>query len=131
MAVTARSERPISRCISSVRPPCLPLVASRGTRSAVALGIMAYSAVTQPRPCPLRNGGTFSSTDTVQMTFVAPISIRTDPSACLMKLRWMTIGRNSSERLPSMRIKEEFIARHYTCPVPTTQFASQRRSGVY
>jgi hypothetical protein len=41
---------------------------------------MAYSAVTQPSPCPFRNGGTFSSTEAVQMTLVRPNSTSTEPS---------------------------------------------------
>ena len=42
---------------------------------------MAYSAVTQPRPVPLRNGGTRSSIVAAARTRVRPISIRADPSA--------------------------------------------------
>ncbi len=40
-----------------MRPPCLPALASRRVRDAVARGSMPYSAVTQPRPCPLSQGG--------------------------------------------------------------------------
>src|SRR5438045_2997555 len=50
-------------------------------RAFVARGIMPYSAVTQPFPVLRRNGGTRSSTLAVQMTFVRPASIKTDPSA--------------------------------------------------
>ena len=56
-STTARSERPISRWISWVRPDCLPLAASRLPRVWVARGSMPYSAVTQPWPLPRRNGG--------------------------------------------------------------------------
>ena len=48
--MTARSERPIRRLISWVRPPMRPLTDSRSERVLVAPGSMAYSAVTQPRP---------------------------------------------------------------------------------
>jgi len=47
----------------------------------VALGSIAYSAVTQPVPLLRKNGGTLSSTVAVQMTFVFPISINAEPSA--------------------------------------------------
>ena len=69
--VTERSERPISRWISCVRPPTLPLRASRCVRVVVARGSMPYSAVTQPLPVLRRNGGTRSSTLAVQMTACA------------------------------------------------------------
>ena len=51
-----------------VRPPTLPLDASRVERVVVARGSMPYSAVTQPLPVPRRNGGTRSSTLAVQIT---------------------------------------------------------------
>ena len=41
-------------------PRCMRVLVERGS--------MPYSAVTQPCPCPLRKGGTFSSTEAVQMT---------------------------------------------------------------
>ena len=50
-------------------------------RSGVALGSMAYSAVIQPCPLPLRKKGTRSSTDTVQSTLVRPWDIIAEPSA--------------------------------------------------
>ncbi len=65
---TQRSERPIRRWISCVRPLCLPRAASRSPRVWVARGSMPYSAVTQPSPLPRLCGGTFSSTDAVQST---------------------------------------------------------------
>jgi hypothetical protein len=61
VSVTARSERPIRRWISWVRPPGRPLATSRVDRSPVAPGSIAYSEVTQPLPLPRRNGGTRSS----------------------------------------------------------------------
>ena len=51
-STTPRSERPIRRWISWVRPPILPAVASRCVRSAVERGSIEYSAVTQPLPLP-------------------------------------------------------------------------------
>ncbi|MCY1427578.1 hypothetical protein D9M71_434290 [compost metagenome] len=80
----ARSERPIRRWISRVRPPCLPRTASRWVREPVARGSMPYSAVSQPWPCPLRKRGTPASTLTVQITLVSPNSTSTEPSACLV-----------------------------------------------
>ena len=50
VSMTARSERPISREISWVRPPIRPLTDSRSLRVFVARGSIAYSAVTQPWP---------------------------------------------------------------------------------
>src|SRR5207237_8619074 len=86
-----------------------------GTRSSIARGIMAYAAVTHPRFCPRINCGTFSSTVAVQITFVDPISMRTDPSAYLMNDRWIFTGRSSLERRPSRRIKSTLaITDHYT-----------------
>ena len=60
-STTARSARPIRRWISCVRPEGWPTVASRRVRSLVARGSMPYSAVTQPRPWPLSQGGRRSS----------------------------------------------------------------------
>ena len=83
MSTTARSERPIRRWISCVRPEAPPLEASRCERVVVARGSIPYSAVTQPSPLPFRKGGTFSSTLTAHTTRVSPTSIRHEPSACL------------------------------------------------
>ncbi len=81
MSQTARSERPISRWISWVRPDCLPWAASRRPRVWVARGSMPYSAVTQPWPRPFRNDGTVSSTLAVTSTRVWPKLTRHEPSA--------------------------------------------------
>ena len=81
-SVTARRLRPISRWISCVRPDCRPSAASRRMRVLVARGSIPYSAVSQPWPLPLRNGGTPSSTLAVHSTLVWPASISTEPSAC-------------------------------------------------
>ena len=69
---TERSARPISRWISTVRPPCLPFAASRATRSPVEAGRSEYSAVIQPRPERWSQRGTPSSTIAVHSTRVLP-----------------------------------------------------------
>src|SRR3712207_3965324 len=61
-SIEARSERPMSRLISWVRPPIRPLTDSRSLRVWVARGSIEYSAVTQPSPDPLRHRGTPSVT---------------------------------------------------------------------
>ena len=83
MRVTDLRDRPMSRCISCVRPPTLPAEASRVERVVVARGSIPYSPVTQPLPVLRRNGGTRSSTLAEQMTRVRPTSMSTDPSACM------------------------------------------------
>ena len=62
MSHAARSDRPIRRWISTVRPLCLPFAASRSTRSGDEPGSIEYSAVTQPLPLPFIQRGTSSST---------------------------------------------------------------------
>ena len=64
-----------------VRPPTLPLEASRVDLVVVARGSIPYSAVTHPLPVPRRNGGTRSSTLAAQITRVRPTSMSTEPSA--------------------------------------------------
>ena len=81
-STTARSERPMSREISWVRPPILPRTDSRSLRVCVDRGSIAYSAVIQPRPLPLRHRGTPCVTDAVHSTRVRPNETSTDPSAC-------------------------------------------------
>src|SRR3954469_23230980 len=102
--VIERSERPISRWISWVRPPTLPAVASRCVRVLVARGSMPYSAVTHPLPVLRRNGGTRSSMLAVQITRVRPTSISTDPSACGRKPGVIVVGRRSVGARPSLRV---------------------------
>ena len=82
MSTTARSDRPIRRWISCVRPEGAPFTTSRGERVLVARGSMPYSAVTQPSPLPLRKGGTLSSKLAAHTTRVSPTSTRHEPSAC-------------------------------------------------
>ena len=104
MSTTARMLRPISRWISIVRPPTLPRAASRSVRVSVEPGSMPYSAVTQPRPSPFIQRGTSCSTDAVQITFVRPISISTEPAGCSMKSGVMHTGRRSVGPRPSILV---------------------------
>src|SRR5205085_5739072 len=92
------------RWISWVRPPTLPVAASRWVRVLVARGSMPYSAVTQPLPELRRNGGTRSSTLAVQMTLVRPTSISTEPSACARNPGVIVVGRSCEEDRPSVRV---------------------------
>ena len=80
-SVTERSERPISRWISCVRPPGRPLFTSRGDRSFVDAGSIEYSPVTQPLPVPFSQRGASSETDAAINTRVFPMENSTDPSA--------------------------------------------------
>src|SRR5262249_35213456 len=93
---TARRLRPISRWISMVRPLCLPADASRRVRSEVARGSMPYSAVTQPRACPLSQGGSRSSSVAVTSTWVAPNFTKQEPSAYFTTPRSSEMARSSS-----------------------------------
>jgi hypothetical protein len=84
----------MSRWISTVRPLCLPLAASRSTRSGDEPGSIEYSAVTHPLPDPFIQRGTSSSMDAVQSTLVRPNVTSTDPAAISVKSRWNEMGRN-------------------------------------
>ena len=64
---------------------------------------MPYSLVTQPLPEPFRNPGTPSSTVAVAMTRVWPASMRTLPSAVVMKSGVILMGRRSSGERSSVR----------------------------
>ena len=101
MSTTARSDRPMSRWISWVRPDGLPSFTSRRMRSGDEPGSIEYSAVTQPLPVPLIHRGTSSSTDAVQSTRVRPKLTSTDPSAMSVKSRSKVMGRSSSTARPS------------------------------
>ena len=102
-SIAARSERPISREISWVRPPMRPLTDSRSLRVRVARGSIEYSAVTQPRPLPLRQRGTPCTTDAAHSTLVSPNSISAEPSAYFCQSRVIVIGRSWSAARPSGR----------------------------
>ena len=119
--VTARSDRPMSRWISCVRPPTFPDEASRVVRVVVARGSMPYSAVTQPLPLLRRNGGTRSSTLAVQITLVRPASMSTEPSGCIRYCGVIVTGRRSPAPRLSLRVM--------SCLSPSTAaaFGSGRR----
>ena len=93
-SMQARRLRPISREISWVRPPIRPLTLSRSERVLVARGSIAYSAVTQPSPEPLRQRGTPSVTLAVQSTRVPPNSTSTEPSGWVLQPRVRVTGRS-------------------------------------
>ena len=65
---------------------------------------MEYSAVTQPRSVPRRNGGTRSSTLTAHKTRVSPIDINADPSAYFCAPISIETGLSPSFARPSTRI---------------------------
>ena len=69
---------------------------SRGLRSPVEAGSIAYSAVTQPRPRPSIQRGTESLTEAVQITLVAPIEISAEPSAVATNPGSIVTGRMSA-----------------------------------
>src|SRR5918996_4802355 len=97
----ARSERPSRRWISTVRPFCLPALASRCVRVPVDAGSIPYSAVSQPRPEPESQRGTPSSSVAVQSTRVLPKEMSTEPWACSTKSVTRSTGRSSSGRRAS------------------------------
>src|ERR1700709_2339306 len=105
--MTARSDRPISREISWVRPPILPRTDSRSERVLVEAGSMAYSAVTQPRPDPLRQRGTPSEAEAAQSTRVRPNSTRTDPAAWSSQWRVIVTGGQGGWGGPAPRAGAE------------------------
>jgi hypothetical protein len=98
-----RRLRPISRWISWVRPVSLPLTDSRAMRCCEERGSMPYSAVTQPVPFPLKNGGTLSSTVAEQSRCVSPHSTRQEASANFIAPRKSRIGRRLPGSRPSTR----------------------------
>src|SRR3954466_696846 len=100
----ARSDRPMRRWISCVRPDCFPLAASRSVRVCVERGSIPYSAVTQPRPLPFTWLGTRSSAVAVQRTRVRPNAQRTLPSACSVKPVTSSTRRSSSIPRPCLGI---------------------------
>ena len=95
-SMTPRSERPIRRWISTVRPSGRPRVTSRALRSPVDAGSIPYSAVTQPRPEPLSQRGTPSWAEAVQITRVSPIEISAEPVAVRTNPGSISTGRSAS-----------------------------------
>src|SRR5918996_343162 len=104
-STTARSDRPIKRWISVLRPSIRPFATSRGFRVCVEYGSIEYSAVSQPpvTPCSFIHRGTFSSMVTPQITRVLPIVTSTEPPACGAMPKSNATERNSSSRRPSIR----------------------------
>src|SRR5690554_1727702 len=82
------------------------LTDSRSERVVVERGSIAYSAVTQPLPEPLRQRGTPSVKEAWHSTLVPPNSTRTLPSPTSRKLRVMVTGRSWSGRRPSARVAD-------------------------
>src|SRR3954453_23967922 len=80
-----------------------PFTDSRSERVWVDRGSIAYSAVTQPSPLPLRHRGTPWVTDAAHSTRVLPNSTSTDPSAWSSQPRVMRTSRSWSGVRPSMR----------------------------
>ncbi len=101
MSMQARSDRPISRLISCVRPPMRPFTDSRALRVFVDDGSIAYSAVTQPSPEPVRQRGTPSWTVAAHNTRVRPNSTSTDPAGQSWYPRVIRTSRSSSSLRPS------------------------------
>ena len=93
ISTAARRLRPMSRCISALRPDSFSLSTSRRLRSRLARGSMEYSAVTQPQPSATW-GGVLSSTEALHSTTVSPQRIRTLPSANFVKLGMISTGRS-------------------------------------
>ena len=87
-----------------MRPPIRPLTDSRSDAGVRARGSIAYSAVTQPEPLPLRHRGTPSVNDAAHSTRVRPNSTSTDPSAWSSQPRVIVTGRSSSAERPSTRV---------------------------
>lgn len=129
MSTAVRSERPISRWISNVRPDGLPWAACRGVLVDVDLGSMAYSAVTQPRPRPRKKGGTLFSTVAVQMTLVLPASISAEPSAVDKMSGWIRVCRGCCGVLPSIRMNFHSRPTHVAATLYTVGRLSRSNAG--
>jgi hypothetical protein len=92
-STTLRTERPMRRWISIVRPSGRPRFTSRSRRCPVEAGSIPYSAVTQPRPRPAIQRGTLSETEAVQITRVSPCVMSAEPAAVATKPGSMRVGR--------------------------------------
>ena len=105
-SVTLRSDRPIRRWISWVRPPGRPRFTSRGDRSFVEAGSIEYSPVTHPLPVPFSHRGASSETEAATSTRVRPIENRIEPAAHSWKPSSHATGRSSSDARPSGRVTD-------------------------
>ena len=125
----------MSRWISSVRPPCLPVAASRRLRVCVARGSMPYSAVTQPRPVLRRNAGTPLRRWRCRARASRRHSISTEPSAWRVKRRVMRMGRSSSGARPLGRFHGTLfsgraVARQFSGPIGLGKPAQDGGGGI-
>src|SRR5437764_13973773 len=88
---------------------------------------MPYSAVTQPLPLPLRNGGPSSSRLALTSTCVSPNFTRHEPSACFATPFSRLTGRISSgARLDGRMIRYLEVggfSRYLAFPGPVLQCA--------
>src|SRR3954463_1848418 len=80
-----------------------PFTDSRSERGLVEAGSMAYSAVTQPSPDPLRQRGTPSAAEAAQSTRVLPNSTSTEPAA------WSSQWRGVGEPVAGDRHRSELV----------------------
>ena len=116
---TPRSDRPMRRWISCVRPSIFPRF--RRLRVSVEPGSMSYSAVTQPVPLPFFHGGTPASKQAVHRTTVLPVRTSTDPGALCVYPRINSTGRRSAARLPSLLAKVRFSHKRELYPQTPTK----------
>src|SRR5688572_8451817 len=130
-SMQARSERPIRRWISWVRPLWRPRAASRAERVCVARGSIPYSAVSQPLPLLRRKAGTPFSTLAVHKTRVPPNSQSTEPSACAVKRRVKRTGRNSSAARPPGRMLGSVVRSAMPDEAGSRGIVAVRRRGGY
>src|SRR5579885_1131276 len=77
---------------------------------------MPYSAVTQPRPWPLSQGGSRSSKLAVTSTCVSPNFTKQEPSAYFTTPRSRETLRSSSACRPLGRLKLSLAAHHSRMP---------------
>ena len=105
-SITARSERPISRWISTDRPSTLFAEVARCLRVSVEYGSIEYSALSQPfgGSRAFIHVGTRFSAVAAHMTFVFPKDTKTDPVALGAKFGSNLISRSWSTSRPSGRI---------------------------
>src|SRR5262245_16481543 len=114
-----------------VRPDCLPAEASRRVRSDVARGNMPYSAVIQPRPWPLSQGGSRSSSVAVTSTWVSPNFTKQEPSAYFTTPRSSDTARSSSGARRLGRMAMSFGFSKTPCFVSRARASGKRRGGAW
>src|ERR1700733_5492498 len=87
-------------------------------RSCVERGNIPYSAVTQPCPLPLSQGGTLSSSEAVTSTCVSPNLVRHEPSAYLTTCASRLIWRSSKSARFEGRMQNSKEGAGLTCVSP-------------